>query len=231
MTQAPPGWYPDPQAPSGVAPLPRWWDGAQWTDRYGPAAPVAAQVSPKPPATTPDGVPLAGWWSRVFAQLLDGLVVLPVFIVATLPLWGDIGDALREYWNDLGDSIDDGTSAPSGTQLQRDLFGTLVTISLIGAAISLVYNVAFLMWKQATPGKLLLGLRIRRRETPGPMPLGTVLVRWLTQFAPSYLLGQVPVVGAFSSLYVLLDSVWPLWDDQRQAIHDKAARTNVVRVR
>src|SRR4051794_6622218 len=48
--------------------------------------------------------------------------------------------------------------------------------------------------EQATPGKLLLGLRVRLRETPGPMPLGTILVRWLTQFAPSYLLGQIPFV-------------------------------------
>lgn len=187
-------------------------------------------MSAKPPATTPDGAPLAGWWSRVVAQLIDGLILLPVVIVVTVPFWGEIGDAFGSYWDELMDSMDNGSSAPSGTELQSDLFTTLLTISLISAVISLVYNVGFLMWKQATPGKLMMGLRVRRRETPGPMPLGTILVRWLTQFAPSYVLGQVPFVGYLSSTYVLLDSAWPLWDDKRQAIHDKAAKTNVVKV-
>lgn len=225
MTQAPPGWYPDPEAPAGVPPLPRWWDGARWTDHYGPAAPTAVQ---KPPATTPDGVPLAGWWRRVVAQLLDGLILLPVVVLVTVPFWGEIGDAFRDYWDD---ALDGSSSGASTWDLQRDLLGPLLAISLISAAISLVYNVGFLMWKQATPGKLMLGLRVRLRETAGPMPFGTVLVRWLTQFAPSYLLGQVPLVGYLTSTYVLLDGAWPLWDDRRQAIHDKAARTNVVTVR
>jgi uncharacterized RDD family membrane protein YckC len=26
----------------------------------------------------------------------------------------------------------------------------------------------------------------------------------------------------------MLDSLWPLWDDEKQAIHDKVAATNVV---
>ena len=227
-----PGWYPDPQAPPGVAPLPRWWDGSRWTEHYGRAAPVAAPLVQKPRATTPDGEPLSGWWRRVCAQLLDGLILLPVLVLVTVPFWGEIGDAFRSYWDDVQDSWDSGSSStPSGMELQRDLLGTLVAISLISAVVSLVYNVGFLMWKQATPGKLLLGLRVRLRERPGPMPLGTILVRWLTQFAPSYLLGQVPFVGYLTSTYVLLDSAWPLWDDKRQAIHDKAAKTNVVKVR
>jgi uncharacterized RDD family membrane protein YckC len=30
---------------------------------------------------------------------------------------------------------------------------------------------------------------------------------------------------------VLLDYLWPLWDDKKQALHDKVAKTNVVRTR
>ena len=86
------------------------------------------------------------------------------------------------------------------------------------------------MWKQATPGKLLLGLRVRLRDDPGPMPLGTVLLRWLGQYAVG-ILGIVPFVGRPSGLYSLLDYLWPLWDDKKQAIHDKIAKTNVVRIR
>jgi uncharacterized RDD family membrane protein YckC len=62
------------------------------------------------------------------------------------------------------------------------------------------------------------------------MPWGTVLLRWLVQNAGS-IVGVVPVAGSAGSLFSLLDSLWPLWDDKNQALHDKAARTNVVRVR
>jgi hypothetical protein len=41
----------------------------------------------------------------------------------------------------------------------------------------------------------------------------------------------VPLVGLLGSVYSLLDDLWPLWDGRRQALHDKVARTNVVRTR
>jgi len=231
MTQAPPGWYPDPQAPPGVVPLPRWWDGNQWTEHYGPAAPVAHAPYVEPPATTPDGQPLAGWWSRVWAVLIDGLILLPVFVLITVPFWGDIGDAFSSYWDDVRDSVDNGSSSPSAWQLQRDLLGPLIAIALLGGLVNFVYNVGFVLWKQATPGKLLLGLRIRLRETPGRMPFTTVLVRWATQYGPTYVIGSIPFVGYVASLYATADALWPLGNRNKQAIHDLAAKTNVVRTR
>lgn len=226
----PPGWYPDPQPPPGVPPAQRWWDGAAWTEHLAPAAPVAQPSPYAGPATTPDGEPLAGWGRRLGAYLLDALILLPFMLIASIPFWGQIGDAFGDYWDEVTRSIDTGGDAPSGTELQRELARSFLAIGLIGTAINFVYHVGFLMWKQATPGKLMLGLRVRRREVPGPMPLGTVLVRWLTQFGPS-VLGSIQYVGYLVSTYTLLDGLWPLWDTKRQALHDKAARTNVVRTR
>ena len=40
--------------------------------------------------------------------------------------------------------------------------------------------------------------------------------------------GLVPVLGSLGSLFSLTDDLWPLWDDKKQAIHDKVATTNVV---
>jgi hypothetical protein len=45
------------------------------------------------------------------------------------------------------------------------------------------------------------------------------------------LVSVVPLVGLLGSAYSLLDDLWPLWDGRRQALHDKVARTNVVRTR
>ena len=86
------------------------------------------------------------------------------------------------------------------------------------------------MWKQATPGKLLIGLRVRLREQARPDAARhrpAALGRPVRRRHPRL----VPYVGSITGLYSLLDYLWPLWDDKKQAIHDKIAKTNVVRVR
>ncbi|MCZ3388299.1 MAG: DUF2510 domain-containing protein [Actinomycetia bacterium] len=45
-----PGWYPDPQDPSGSRQ--RWWDGTAWTDQYSPAAEGAASTPTAPTTAT-----------------------------------------------------------------------------------------------------------------------------------------------------------------------------------
>jgi uncharacterized RDD family membrane protein YckC len=210
-----------------MPPAQRWWDGAAWTEHLAPGAPV---VQPVGPPTTPDGALLAGWGQRLGAYLLDILILLPVMVVASVPFWGQIGDAFSDYWHQVSSSIDSGADAPSSTDLQAELTRAFLAIGLISTAINLVYHVGFLMWKQATPGKLMLGLRVRRREVPGPMPLGTILLRWLTQFGPSTV-GSIQYVSYLVSVYSVLDGLWPLWDANRQALHDKAAKTNVIRIR
>jgi len=131
-------------------------------------------------------------------------------------------------WFDEAMNADSGT--PDTSQLQSDIAAPLAIITLINVALGFLYNVGFLMWKQATPGKLLLGLRVRLRDRPGPMPIGTVLLRWAGQYGVG-LLGMLPVAGCLSFIYAVLDYLWPLWDDKNQAIHDKIAKTNVVRIR
>src|SRR5436190_18259903 len=101
MTQAPAGWHPDPWLPGSPGAL-RYWDGTRWTGHttYG-AAPVAYPVAPKPPSTTPDGVPLAGWGARAGAFLIDGAIQVAVNLLVWVPLVlvnldriGDFGDRL-----------------------------------------------------------------------------------------------------------------------------------------
>ena len=239
MTQAQAGWYADPWQQPGQPPAVRWWDGAQWTSRAQLAAPPGATAYQKPAPTTPDGAVLAGWWPRVGAVLLDGLILLPVFVLVSLPFWGDLADAYGDWWREFTDALDAGTDPPSGAELQDRLSSTLLALGLVSAAVNLVYYVAFLAWKRATPGKMIVGIRVRRRESDD-LPLSTILVRWVATYGP-YLLALVLValvdstLGALTGLitwlgqiYLLVDGAWPLWDPRRQALHDKAARTNVV---
>lgn len=224
MTQIPAGWYPDPADPSGAYGQ-RYWDGRQWTEHVHPGASYAR---PGRDATTPDGQPLSGWWHRVGAYLVDQVIVGVIGMLIGFP-------QVRTIWHEYAAVFQDALHAPGSVSplmgsspLAAQVAGPMATLALITLVVNFVYNVGFLKWRAATPGKLLLGLRVRRRDVAGPLPWGTVLRRWLGQFWTSFL-SLVPVLGAILGLYPLLDDLWPLWDGKRQALHDKLAGTNVVR--
>ena len=242
------GWYKDPwPGLPGEPPLLRYWDGRQWTEHartaeqalepaYAGAGSAGVYALAPPaygapaPATTPDGQFLAGWWQRVWAYLLDGLIVAVVGGLLASPWLSDVMDAYRQFFDQVVRDAEAGRQATDTTALEQQVAGPMATIALIFLVVGFIYNVGFLMALQATPGKLALGLRVRLRSRPGPMPIGTVLLRWASQFG-YYILNLVPVVGMLLGLYGLLDYLWPLWDGKKQALHDKIARTNVVRSR
>lgn len=254
------GWYPDPQPPvPGSAPQQRYWDGQGWTAHVAPieqpstypsvqqqsAYPSAAQqpayaaypatsassayATPGRP-TTPDGVPLAGWWHRVGASVIDYLILMLVVGALTLPLIRDILGAFGDYFDAAMTAADEGLAAPSTAGFEREIAGSAVAIGAVAFVVGLAYTVGFLLWKQATPGKLAVGLRVRLRERP-ELPFSAIIARWATQSGAPGLLGLVPLVGFLASLFSLVNVLWPLWDDKNQAIHDKVAKTNVVRTR
>jgi uncharacterized RDD family membrane protein YckC len=241
MTQIPAGWYPDPageQQPGADGQ--RYWDGRQWTEHVHPVAPspYAGQYgapyagAPYGPVerTTPDGQPLAGWWIRVGAYLLDGLIMAPISVLLGWPFVSRLWSAYVDFFDATMRAADRGAPAPSQTEILGDVLGPMIGIVAVSLVVNFVYNVGFLKWKQATPGKLIVGLRVRLRERPGPMSWGTVLLRWIGQNWNA-VFSFVPLVGSIAGLYPLIDDLWPLWDDKNQALHDKVAKTNVVRHR
>jgi uncharacterized RDD family membrane protein YckC len=230
MTQSPAGWYPDPAQTHPARQ--RYWDGAQWTEHV--HDPLPASMPPaygQPvfagPRTTPDGQPLSGWWRRVAAQVLDGLFLIPVYAVVVVPVILAHRGELSNWFQATVDAADAGTSPPPRPDLLDPTSAAFLTVIGLSALVSTVYTVGFWRWKQATPGKLVVGTRIRRRDVPGPLPWSTILLRFGFIEALS-LAGQIPYGGALFGLALLLNYLWPLWDDKNQALHDKVAGTNVV---
>jgi uncharacterized RDD family membrane protein YckC len=177
-------------------------------------------------ATTPDGVLLSGWWKRVLARVIDNIIVSILALpLAFIPLQKAF-DVFRTYFDQVLSAAQSGSSAIP-EQPSSEFVGPLLLASVIVLTVQVVYSVVFLTMKGATPGKMVVGISVRLRDKPGPPPLVAVLKRTGVQEVGG-LFGLVPVVGSLGSLFSLLDALWPLWDDKKQAIHDKVAATNVV---
>jgi uncharacterized RDD family membrane protein YckC len=234
MDQAPPGWYADPAAPH----LLRWWDGFRWTEHLEPAPNAGA---PRP--TTPDGEPLAGWWWRALAYFLDALIAGVVVAVVTLPSQIAVQRELNDLQTEFERELDAGEPAAFSAYFS-DVWAVyadhVVGLVLLPLLLTLAYHALFLRWKGATPGKLVCGLRVRRRSEPGRLPWAVIAVRLLAQFAvPSALSALLVLSGSFAmffvgwlvlTAYLLTDILWAL-GKRKQALHDVFAGTNVVRTR
>ncbi|MEU8816639.1 RDD family protein [Actinoplanes sp. NPDC048796] len=113
-----------------------------------------------------------------------------------------------------------GTAAIAVLALVGELAGFLVretqtllatTFALALPAVFGVYCAVFWLLAGRTPGMALLGLRV---VTAGGRPVG-----WLAALVRGLVLGYFPIGAA-----------WILVDRRHQAIHDKIARTAVLRL-
>lgn len=153
------------------------------------------------------GQPLAEWWKRLVAIIIDSLVVgIPAGII-----FGILGIG---FGNNV--SVNETTGEVTG-------LGSVIVASLVS---SLVYQVVFLIYfavmngseRGQTVGKMAMNIRVRK-GSGGPLGVGPAALRYI-------------VYGALSLLTCgiggLLDGLWPLWDAKRQALHDKAVSSVVV---
>jgi len=162
--------------------------------------------------TTADGVPLAPWGKRFAAWVVDGLILA---VVGGIISWFAT-PRLSELFSQMVTAAQAGDQARL-VEIQNELTGPAVQFSLFLWLVATAYCLVFWTTIAQTPGKMALGISVRRAAEPGPLPLGTAVMRRL-----------VPLAGQFVPFLSLLDGLWPLWDDKRQALHDKIAATNVV---
>jgi len=178
---------------------------------------------------------LSGWWRRVGAKVLDTLIL---FVVAS-PLLGYLGyryydanrDFFREQFGPDAQMSSSFTVAPNGQ-------GWYLLATLAFLALSVTYEATFLRRSSRTPGKRAAGIAVRPMDSTdaaGPGGRSGSQLSWDTItrrvgfVAALSLIGVIPVIGVLASIASLLDVLWPLWDQRNQALHDKVARTVVVR--
>ena len=175
----------------------------------------------RPQPTTPDGAVLSGWWRRVVARIVDGIICGLITVAVTYPWLTHAAGIMNGYFRDSFDAAANGGTAPPMPPRAR-----------LGAAADQPGQPRHLLRLRGraahpgfgtSPGRRLVGISVRLREQPGTPPLSAVLRRTVVKEGGSWI-GLLPVLGLVGSLFTMLDSLWPLWDDRRQAVHDKVGR-------
>ncbi len=179
---------------------------------YAPGSAVPPGAGGGPPVWQPPASPavgrrvLAGWWRRAGANLIDVAIISVISLLLLVPFGAGFA------------TVDSDTGAAA-------LIGALAVTALVFALAALLYA-PLMLWKTngKTVGRMATGIRVVRASGE-PMTLGVALLREVVLKALVFgLLGS-----ATFSLAYLLDVLWPLWDEQKRALHDFPVNTRTVR--
>lgn len=189
----PPGYHPPP-SPGGTYPPP---PAGGYPPPPGYPAPGYAPFGP--------AKPYAGWWSRVGAYLIDGLLA---FLVVVIPVAVGLVIAFIDVeYNDYSDEIVASSINWGGIAL---------------AALGALLGVLFVVWnrgirqgsKGQSLGKTMLGIEVVSVETGQHLGAGMGVLRMILEM----IFGNA----------CFLDYLWPLWDDRKQSWHDMVVKSVVV---
>lgn len=179
----------------------RYWDGTQW---QGEAEPLPDAVEPI------GGLNLAEPVNRIGARVIDGIVWIVLLLVVAYLVTGTSGIGLRA----------------DGVSYTAHLIATV-----IGTALVVAYEVLMVLTRQATLGKVALGLKVARQDGSAP-GRNEALLRVVPFALPQLLAALAGGLGwlfVVVSLLIGIGSVVLLFiDPRRQALWDKLARTVVV---
>jgi uncharacterized RDD family membrane protein YckC len=196
--------------------------------QYAPAAPPATgyQVPPTyPPAypyqpapTSPRGEPLAEFDKRLIAYIVDSLILGGVALVLIVPLYLCVVVLLLRTTTTVNGEVVEG---PAGAGFAFALVGLWFGVFALVLALQYVYFVELALRRDGqTFGKRAANVRIVPLDPAQTLTRRHLAIRWLATVG----LGFVPGLS-------LVDGLFQLWDKPyRQCLHDKAARTVVVRL-
>ena len=133
-----------------------------------------------------------GFWARVGASIVDSVILLVIITPLLVAIYG------WGYYTDPERAI---VAGPAD-----------FLISWVLPALAVI---AFWLYRQATPGKMLVGARVVDAETGGALSTGQAIGRYL-----GYFVSMIPL---------FLGIIWVAFDPKKQGWHDKLAGTVVVR--
>lgn len=133
-----------------------------------------------------------GFWPRVGASIIDTILMLLVCMPLVTWVYGP------DYWV-AGEIL----AGPADF--------------LINWLLPAIAVLLFWMYRQATPGKMLIRAKIVDAKTGGKPGTGQLIGRYLAYYV--------------STIPLLLGFIWVAFDAKKQGWHDKLAGTLVIRIK
>lgn len=140
--------------------------------------------------TSADSLRYAGFWIRGAAAFIDTLLLFLITMPILYSIYGD------QYFNP--------------DKLISGFWDVLISWVLPAIAV-----IAFWLYRSATPGKMILKLKIVDAETGEVPTRKQFIIRYL-----GYYLAGIPMFTGF---------LWAAFDKRKQGWHDKLAKTVVIR--
>ena len=136
-----------------------------------------------------DGIKYAGFWERVLASIIDTIWLYGIIYSILISIYGmEIFSPETEY---------------------------SIVQFIFEYVIPLVVVLLFWSFKSATPGKMLLKMKIVDAETFEKVPNSRLFIRYI-----AYFVSMIPLC---------LGLMWVGWDKRKQSWHDKIAKTVVIK--
>jgi uncharacterized RDD family membrane protein YckC len=148
----------------------------------------------------------AGFWIRFVAIIIDAVILVVIETIVNIPLRMVIG---------VG-SVMGAAGVGSGIAGLWAILAAQGLLLLINLAIGIAYEVYFLSSRGATPGKMVLGLKVIRSDG-GPISPGVALARYFSRILSAFIFCIGYIMAGF--------------DDQKRALHDRICDTRVIYVK
>jgi uncharacterized RDD family membrane protein YckC len=183
--------------------------GSPYPPGYGPPPMAGYPTGPNVRIDPVLNLPLAPWWKRFLAILLDGFIVGAGTTIVSAIIAAIITSAHTTTT----------TTTNNGSLNAGAFIGGLIVISIVASIPNALYF-GFMNGSRRgqTVGKMALGIAVRDARTGQPIGFWRAV-------------GRLLITTLFDILFLipfLLDSLSPLWDARRQAWHDKVAHSVVI---
>ncbi|SHN90670.1 RDD family protein [bacterium endosymbiont of Bathymodiolus sp. 5 South] len=134
----------------------------------------------------------AGFWIRVGATFIDVFLLSIILLPLTMMVYGDL------------------TWKREGLILGSADF-------LINYVLPFVATILFWLYKSATPGKMVLNIKVVDADTGEKLSVGQSIGRYFA---------YIPAMAI-----LMIGIIWVVFDKRKQGWHDKLAKTVVIRKR
>lgn len=176
---------------------------------------------------------LADWWQRVLALIIDNIIIFAIAIIPLLIIVGIIYGGVNNF---------------ESTQSESDALSAALAFLMLAFLASIFFWIVssfyfgFTMMRKGKRngqswGKQILNITVVRKNGQ-QIGFGFSFVRQIlviqilfatfAQILFAIVFNFWPVIASLP-LPLIIDYLWPLWDDKNQALHDKIVSARVIK--